>query len=257
MKHSLLRSANAGFTLVELAVVLAIVGLLAGGVMVGRSLIERSRIASVGRDLVQYGSAIDQFRTRFRAWPGDMANAQNYWGVDPDGCPTHTNRVPKKETCNGNGDQQIYAYEGLHAWQHLADAELVNGIYTGVGGSGGPNHTVAGENIPASRIPLTAYALFSSHSGSLFPSIVDKNSIMFGKQTLSTGNNGPALSPANAYALDIKLDDGKPGLGNIQQWLNSYRANCISDDTIDATYTLTEPGLTCQILYILPNQMAR
>ncbi len=60
-----------GFTLVEIAIVLVIIGLLLGGVLKGQEMIESSRIKSVVGDLNGVSAAYNTYFDRFRAIPGD------------------------------------------------------------------------------------------------------------------------------------------------------------------------------------------
>ncbi|UCG19279.1 MAG: prepilin-type N-terminal cleavage/methylation domain-containing protein, partial [Thiotrichales bacterium] len=60
-----------GFTLVEMAIVLVIIGLLLGGVLKGQELIDNSKIKSIASDTSMMQAAINGYQDRFRAIPGD------------------------------------------------------------------------------------------------------------------------------------------------------------------------------------------
>ncbi len=99
-----------GFTLIELSVVLLIVALIAAGVLIGRSMIRQSQVMSIIVDEKKYVDSARAFRDKYNALPGDMANATNYWGPDPNGCPDSNQPVyskPQTNTCNGNGNGLI------------------------------------------------------------------------------------------------------------------------------------------------------
>jgi prepilin-type N-terminal cleavage/methylation domain-containing protein len=74
-----------GFTLVELSIVLVILGLLAGGVLAGQSLIRAAELRSVTTQLEQYSTAIYAFRDRYFAIPGDEEFARRAWHAVIDG----------------------------------------------------------------------------------------------------------------------------------------------------------------------------
>jgi prepilin-type N-terminal cleavage/methylation domain-containing protein len=64
-----------GFTLVEIAIVLVIIGLLLGGVLKGQELIYNQKVKSTYDSYRQYTAAMYGYQDRYRAIPGDDANA--------------------------------------------------------------------------------------------------------------------------------------------------------------------------------------
>jgi len=103
-----------GFTLVEIAIVLVIIGLLLGGVLKGQSLIDSAKVKNVVQQIQSLQAAVNAYQDRYRALPGDDIMA--------------TTHVPGA-TGNGNGDGQITEYQ--LAPQHLALAGLITGSYNG------------------------------------------------------------------------------------------------------------------------------
>ncbi len=69
------RQAQSGFTLVEIAIVLVIIGLLLGGVLKGQELIEQSKIKRVVNDFNNISAAFATYQDRYKALPGDDLNA--------------------------------------------------------------------------------------------------------------------------------------------------------------------------------------
>jgi prepilin-type N-terminal cleavage/methylation domain-containing protein len=63
-----------GFTLIEIAIVLVIIGLLLGGVLKGQELIYNQKIKSTYDNYRQYTAAMYGYQDRYRALPGDDAN---------------------------------------------------------------------------------------------------------------------------------------------------------------------------------------
>ena len=113
-----------GFSLVELSIVLVILGLLTGGILTGQSLIRASELRSVVTQIQGFQSAAYSFRDKYFAMPGDMRNAESFWGTDPNGCPTNTVQTTRTQTCNGDGDGVIErrtvgtgSDERFRAWQ--------------------------------------------------------------------------------------------------------------------------------------------
>src|SRR5437879_7553528 len=73
--------AQAGFTLVEIAIVLVIIGLLLGGILKGQEMITQARIKNVINDFNGITAAINSYQDRYRALPGDDINAASRWAA--------------------------------------------------------------------------------------------------------------------------------------------------------------------------------
>ena len=162
---------KSGFTLIELSIVLVIIGLLIGGIIAGKELIRSSELNSVVAEYQGYRIALVNFRAKYDAIPGDMANATTFWGAEPAAnCPgDQTTPSLGTATCNGNGDNYI-TYSGaagkggeVHRfWQHLANAGMISGQYTGTHSAGGCNgdgscNMTLGVNTPASKLRGAAW----------------------------------------------------------------------------------------------------
>ncbi|NHZ64310.1 prepilin-type N-terminal cleavage/methylation domain-containing protein [Massilia genomosp. 1] len=103
-----------GFTLVEIAIVLVIIGLLLGGVLKGQGLIDSAKVKNIIQQSNSLSAAVNAYQDKFRALPGDDVLAT-----------THVAGA----TANGNGDGQITEY--LSAPQHLALSGFITGAYNG------------------------------------------------------------------------------------------------------------------------------
>lgn len=156
------------FSLVELSIVLVILGLLAGGVLSGRALIRAAEIKSVGTQYERYHVALNSFRDKYMALPGDMPNATQFWGrmAATADCVTNSSAAvnASKGVCDGNGDGNPdgtgaagKSEEALQFWRELANAGLIEGTYTGVAGSNGGADWTPGVNQPAGKISNTGW----------------------------------------------------------------------------------------------------
>src|SRR5207245_4862960 len=74
-------SAEAGFTLVEIAIVLVIIGLLLGGILKGQEMITQAKIKNIVNDFNGVTVAVTSYQDRYRAIPGDDRNATTRWTV--------------------------------------------------------------------------------------------------------------------------------------------------------------------------------
>ncbi len=73
------RSAQPGFTLVEIAIVLVIIGLLLGGILKGQEMITQAKIKNVINDFNGLTAAMNSYQDRYRSLPGDDINAASRW----------------------------------------------------------------------------------------------------------------------------------------------------------------------------------
>lgn len=226
-----------GFTLIELAIVLILIGLIAGGIIVGQSMLHQAELRTVIADLKNFEDATKQFQDKYNALPGDMYNAEDFWGADAS-CPnTTSNAVPKTATCDGNGDGKVYdvlaaseRYESFRYWQQLSNAELIEGRYTGVTGSGSTTDAVNGVNVPVSDFNNIGYGMaylgyYTSASGdaanvfdALFTNIDYGHVVTIGADSGTVGGDltfFTGLTPVDARSLDVKLDDGYANTGKL------------------------------------------
>ncbi len=256
-----IRKHNHAFSLVELSIVLVILGLLVGGILAGQSLIRASELRSIGTDISKYRTAMLTFRDKYFYWPGDMPNATAVWGIaagatgNDDTCFAASQTGPG--TCNGNGDGEVKlgsttgSYrEYYHFFKQLANAGLIEGTFTGVGGAGGVNEQIPGQNVPAMRVSNAAFGLgnttsIASGHASLFPGAYGLNAPI-GGATATTVPSTPIFKPEEVWNIDTKLDDGNPAYGKINVNKKANLDNCATTNSeTDAAYDLAHTGKSC------------
>src|SRR5262245_26033538 len=114
----------AGFTLIEIAIVLVIIGLLVGGVVKGQELITSARVRSLIAQQDGAKAAFFGFQDRYRAIPGDYAAAGTGINCGAAAC------------LSGDGSGYIDApnssgiHEEILAWHHLSASGFLGGSYT-------------------------------------------------------------------------------------------------------------------------------
>ena len=108
-----------GFTLVEIAIVLVIIGLLLGGILKGQEMITQAKIKNIVADFSGVSAAYYGYQDRYRAIPGDDPNAATRWAG---------------ATAGGGNGQVQGKYNSLTAadesrlwWDHLRRAGFVAG----------------------------------------------------------------------------------------------------------------------------------
>ena len=164
-----------GFTLVELSIVLVIIGLLIGGVLKGKSMIENAKVKRVKSDVDSLVSAVYTYQDKYGQLPGD----------DP---------VKRNGTsCKGNGDGAINPdEESACAYNHLIAAGIISG-----------DATKKKEKDLAKKTPYNGFYAF--HGDPAHPIFI----------FLSGSDKEKATPNKVIEILDIKFDDGIYNTGEI------------------------------------------
>ncbi len=193
-----MKTKQSGFTLVEIAIVLVIIGLLLGGVMKGQELIINARAKSAVKDMDGVISAFNAYVDRYRRLPGDdgpIATLQARGGawttVTLAGNNNGVLAIAAAQTFNGGGEQ-------ANIWQHLRAAGFING-----------DHTLTA----AAALPINA---FNGLTGITAVGV--------------TGMTGNVICmsqvPGKAAAtMDSQLDNGLPNTGSVMATTGAAGAN--------------------------------
>ncbi len=133
-----MRSKQSGFTLVEIAIVLVIIGLLLGGVLKGQELINSAKVKNMINDFRTVSSLVYSYQDRFKAFPGDQTQAQldSAFGTGNGTECTTTAGTCAKGNARLDGDWNSTAittvatalqHETFVFWQHVRLANLATG----------------------------------------------------------------------------------------------------------------------------------
>jgi prepilin-type N-terminal cleavage/methylation domain-containing protein len=121
------RQQQSGFTLVEIAIVLVIIGLLLGGVLKGQELINSAKVKNFANDFRNIPLFIYGYQDKFRALPGDDAAAVAHLGA---GANVATGTTLGNGTINGLWDSVTATDESWLFWQHARLANFAAGPTT-------------------------------------------------------------------------------------------------------------------------------
>lgn len=268
---------RSGYSLVELSIVIILIGLISGLILAGQSFVRRQELRRVIVDSNGLVAAIEQFRLKYGEMPGDFAGATNVWGALAT-CPTDPSNGTTA-TCNGNGNGFINGRtpeaptndatlcEHYRVWQHLANGGYIQGSYTGISGLAScANNSLPETNVPRGAIDGTGYTIssfgyFVSESDTTFYDGDYKNAIIYGGAAPPSSPGFtlfPALKADEAKEIDRKIDDGKPGLGNVRGRRPGTTATPNCTDKLGATSVsatdfyreLNNTGATCSLVFM-------
>lgn len=220
---------RAAFTIVELSIVLTVIALITGGILMAKSLIREGELQNIIAERTQYANAIFAFRDKYKSWPGDIADAYDYWGST-----CGANSTDRFAGCNGDGNgliQYAPAGENVKAWEHLWLAGLVVVQASGTGADNGANGVwLTKANTIASKFPDANWD-FSTDATSMVGDTSAVVKLHLGRIVSSQSRLTylSVLTNGNALSIDTKIDDGQSSKGTMNG--NNDR-NCydISDD---------------------------
>ena len=237
---------NAGFTLVELAIVLMIIGLLIGGVLRGQELMNNARRSALIQQVKAYQGAIVSFQDTYSQFPGDMANAQarvpgctaaNFC-LNGDGNGLIGLTIPNAVATAQNGTT-VPQVETTMFWKHLALAHLISGIMP----NANPANPDTGETHPAAKIGNASFVVATKTTGE--PDYFASGPLLRLQQ--APNNRSGALSLIDARTIDEKMDDGRPNAGFVGA--ESVSSECKTNDGATGEYTANMDDRPRCILY--------
>ena len=227
---------QSGFTLIEIAIVLVIIGLLLGGVLKGQELINTARVRALNNNVDGITSAWFSFSDRYRAFPGDYLLAS----VNLPGAPANgdgTGIVGQ----NGTGGD-VPAERGL-AWQHLQAAGYITGNFDGGA------VTVNDFNCITTRCPDNG---FGQGMVINYGSLQQAGAGGVAAHELLTGRAVPSDVLAE---LDRKIDDGTAGAGSMQLglggvgWAAGQLVTACQNVNVPGAYNIQTPSANCAAVF--------
>lgn len=196
-----MRSQQSGFTLVEIAIVLVIIGLLLGGILKGQELINSAKVKNIANDFRVIPTYIYAYQDKFKSLPGDDSQVVAHLGVlTPAATPGNGNGVIDGAVLDGT---KTPTGEALQFWQQVRAANLASGP------TDPADATYVPQNASGGKISIS-----SMSTGQ--PWITGMTGTY---QICSTGILGKFVKQ-----LDIQMDDGNTATGSMRAVVDTQAA---------------------------------
>jgi prepilin-type N-terminal cleavage/methylation domain-containing protein len=215
-----MKSQQSGFTLVEIAIVLVIIGLLLGGILKGQELINSAKVKNLANDFRVIPTYIYAFQDKFKALPGDDAQVTTH----VTGATLSTTGPVGNGVINGPWNTTTATEESFLFWQHVRLANLAAGSTTVADAEYVPRNAVGGiigiSSTTAAQVHITGM------TGTY--------------QICSKGLLGKFVKQ-----LDIQMDDGNTETGSMRAVLDTVGvgtaavATAAIDDALAYTACMT------------------
>ncbi len=263
-----------GFTLVELAIVMTIIGLLIGGILKGQELMQNARATATIARVRAFESAVTTFRDTYSAVPGDMAGAATRLpncdaSCNPFATNAGDNIVGALAWAAGGWANQFTALTAAAAtavgaetnlfWMHLLLGDLITGVSSSpvtqaavpaeinvthpaapIGGTFIAGYGQGGANIQPASTALTNQT--SSPNGLLLVLALQPAA------ALPTATGSLPLTAIRAALIDRKMDDGRPASGAVQAY--GFTASCFTvADALTSAYAEGTTGNDCGLIF--------
>ncbi len=185
-----MKSQQSGFTLVEIAIVLVIIGLLLGGILKGQELINSAKVKNLANDFRVIPTYIYAYQDKFKALPGDDPAAATHLS----GCAAPCQNGNGNGVINGNWNSTTPTDESFQFWAHVRLANLAAGPTDTTDTTYLPTNAVGG------KIGITSATSTQTVGGITGSYLVCSAGILgrFAKQ------------------LDIQMDDGNTATGSMR-----------------------------------------
>lgn len=226
------RHSEQGFTLVELAIVMVIIGLLIGGILKGQELIANAKISSTVSQLKGLDAAMNTFQDKYNIAPGLMTDATTRLPGCAAPCANSAGAITTLDFPAGTGDSKTQVF------LHLNAADLISGIDT----SG--SSLTFGKLLPTVKAGggmwIGRAAAATSGGGNTVLTAGKQYAILSGT-TANVGDATGVLSSTAAAQIDRKMDDGQPTSGAVQ----TRGTGCQGTTGTPIPYDEANTGATC------------
>ncbi len=249
------------FTLVEIAMVLLIIGILLAGMMMGQKMIEQARVVGTIKQINSYKIAVESFVSVYKQLPGDLENAHLIIPGCTQACDTSAGGVHAGDGSIAFEDWDFYTYqseclgnarpssstearnaESMLFWYELKQVDLITGVteeciigpafYKGdpTFGGGLPEAKIGGGFwMGTNNTVITDSSVLGRPSeypilGNVLVMVSQPNPSNYYTAYVPNNQAQQALLPRIAAQIDRKIDDGRPDNGKIHAY--GHLASC-------------------------------
>ncbi|MFI4983881.1 MAG: type II secretion system protein [Rickettsiales bacterium] len=207
-----------GFSLIEFAIAIVIIGLILAAISVSKNLADTSRLNSVMTDMQNFQIKFNAFKQTYGQYPGDFSTASTIWPS----CSYPTS------DCNGNGNNLVEfdttatpLIEGRLVFLHMSLASLWEETIPSVPSASTPattiyntsgNAWIIGKMNYSANAKLIATGAFTTYTNAIlsndpYPFNANINAVFMSFWSGSTPLGSP-INASQAFYLDTKFDDG-------------------------------------------------
>jgi len=221
------RRKQAGFTLVEIAIVLVIIGLLLGGVLKGQELINSAKVKNFATDFRNIPLFIYGYQDKYKALPGDDANIAAHVGATVGGVAITQIALVSASGTAGNGRLDgnwfddattIATSESVAFWQQIRAANLAAGPinptdpnFIPTNADGGKIGIQSGTNVPGRQYIsglsgtylLCSSGILGKYAKQLDSNMDDGNPATGSMMAIPMPGNAIPPTPANAPSCNV------------------------------------------------------
>lgn len=216
------RRDSRGFTIVEMAIILVVIGLLLGGILKGSELINNAKVRALTDRTTSYGIAFRSFITRYHYPPGDLRSADTYLGLPSNPSPGSA------RSYLGDGNQVIGVADAVTgtderalAFTHLANAGLIKCSPPACTGRFDENET---WHFPQNLYGGGFEFRDKLHNRQYLRTIAEDRPRFY----VSTGLGIPSTILSE---IDRKIDDGYPSSGDFRSQYNRCTVSAVRSTT--------------------------
>ena len=195
---------QSGFTLIEIAIVLVIIGLLLGGVLKGQELINSAKVKNLAQDFKNIPVYLYGFQDKFRTLPGDDGAIATHVAGGTVCTPAAANKCTVNNgVIDGAWNATTVADESFVFWQHVRLAGFMTG----------PTDTTATDYIPTNAAGgITGIQSNNANFTTITKNAAGVASPMIGGYVIcSTGILGKFVKQ-----LDATIDNGDTNTGSMR-----------------------------------------